>query len=305
MIVLLIGGFIIYNGNEYKQLTGKWQYSPFSGWQLANNAMYAYRYVDSANRLPVEKQYAKLDNMIRKYFDTTRNPFAHPEGLLKASTVYMWDPHSPLYRYRDGLFVHETTASELKKWASMGPFYSKYGLYIIRKYPAFYIQDFIWPNICKYYAPPVEFLDHYNSNEDSIKQPALLWFNIKNPKALIRVKTLEVKMLDYYPIMAGIANVVFLLNTICLVILGFFRQRTPNRDSIILIALFWLANAFFTILASSVALRFQAFPVILVTMSSFLLIDLMVKMARMQDEMKQNLIKPQENASQKVVANFS
>jgi len=105
--------------------------------------------------------------------------------------------------------------------------------------------------------------------------------------------------------MAGIANVVFLLNTICLIILGFFRQRTPNRDSVILIALFWLANAFFTILASSVALRFQAFPVILVVMSAFLLIDLMFKTARMQDEMKKDLIKVQENASQKTIANFS
>lgn len=286
LILLLVGGFVLYNGNKYEQLTGHWQYSPFGGWQLANNAMYAYKYVDSAQRKPVPPQFVTLDNMIRKYFDTATNPFTHPEILLKASTVYMWDPRSPLYKYRNTLFTKDSSASELKKWASMGPFYSQYGLYIISHYPGHYLQYFIWPNACKYYALPVEFLEQYNSGEDSVKPPAMQWFKYKNPKRIVRLKDLHVTVLNYYPILTGIVNVLFLFILLCLMSLGFFRNKTPLRNAILLITIFWLANAAFTILSSSAALRFQAFPAVLTTLVVLAAIDQMVKTAKLQEQQK-------------------
>ena len=289
MVILFIGAFILYNGNKYKELTGKWQYSPFSGWQLANNAMYAYRYVDSADRKPVAKKFELLDKMIRNYFDTSRNPFTHPENLLKASTVYMWTRTSTLYKYRDMQFRHDSTATELKKWSSMGPFYSEYGIYIISKYPLHFLEYFIWPNTCKYYAPPVEFLENYNSGEDSVKLGAIQWFGYKNSKMHVRVKNLKVNMLDYYPILTGTINVVYLLGLLCLISLGFFKHRTTLRNSILLVTIFWLGNAFFTIFSSSAALRFQAFPIILVTLFALLVIDLMYRTALKQEEDRKRL----------------
>jgi hypothetical protein len=252
--------------------------------------MYAYKYVDSAKRLPVTDKFVRLDNMIRKYFDTTTNPFTHPEILLKASTVYMWDPHSPLYKYRNSLYVHDSSASELKKWASMGPFYSQFGLYMIGKYPGYYLKYFIWPNACKYYAPPVEFLGIYNSGEDSVKPPAIQWFQYKNARRMVRLKNLHVSVLDYYPILTGTVNVVFSLTLLCLMSLGFFRLNASARNSVLLVTFFWLANAFFTILSSSAALRFQAFPIILVTLFALTTLDLMFKIAVIQDEKKKGLI---------------
>jgi hypothetical protein len=290
LAILLVGSFIIYNGNEYKKLTGSWQYSPFGGWQLANNAMYTYRYVDSAHRKHTNPKFAVLDKMVRNYFDSTHNPFRHPEEQLKASTVYMWDPRSMLYKYRNQLFAHDSSASELKKWASMGPFYSQYGLYIISQYPSYFLQYFIWPNTCKYYAPPVEFLDHYNSGEDSVKPPAVQWFGYKSAKRKVRTKGLEVKILNYYPILTGTINVIYLVTLFCIISLGFFRSKTPVRNSIILITLFWLGNAFFTIFSSSAALRFQAFPIILATLFAFILIDLMYKTALKQEEEQKRLL---------------
>jgi len=284
LIVLSVAGFVIYNGDKYKELTGKWQYTPFSGWQLANNAMYAYRYVDSSKRLPVAAKYIKLDNMIRHYFDTTTNPFTHPEILLRASTVYMWDPNSPLYKYRNTLFQRDSAVPELQKWASMGPYYSHYGMHIISKYPGYYFKYFVWPNACKYYAPPIEFLDHYNSGEDSVKPLAMQWFGYTTAKRLIRVKTLEVSMLNYYPILTGIVNAVYLVSILCLTMLGFFKKRTPVSDTLLVVTFLWVVNAIFTIFSSSAALRFQAFPIILVTLFAVTLIDLMIKNATSPDE---------------------
>ena len=184
----------------------------------------------------------------------------------------------------------------------MGPFYSEYGLYIIRKYPLYYLQYFIWPNTCKYYAPPVEFLDHYNSGEDSVKPPAKVWFKYTTLKAKVRTKDLNVSILNYYPILTGVINVVFLFSFLCLISVGFLKNKTPIRNSIILLTLFWLGNAAFTILSSSAALRFQATPIILVTLFSFTLIDLLYKTALQQEQERKQLIKPHDEISYKEFA---
>ena len=172
----------------------------------------------------------------------------------------------------------------------MGPYYSQYGLYIISKYPGYYLKYFVWPNTCKYYAPPVEFLNCYNSGEDSVKSLAKQWFKYKNSKRIVRVKDLHVSVLDYYPILTGIANVIFFFGLLCLMSLGFFKSKTHIRDSLLIVTIFWLANAFFTILSSSAALRFQAFPIILTTLFALTSLDLMIKTAALQDERKKNLL---------------
>src|SRR4029077_10678256 len=110
---------------------GYWQYAPFSGWQMANNAMYVYRYVDSADRKPVPLRFQPLDNTIRHFFDTHRDTVKYKYETLQASTVYMWDTRiSPLYKYRDSIFRKDSAAAELRKWASMGPLYKDYGTWI-------------------------------------------------------------------------------------------------------------------------------------------------------------------------------
>jgi hypothetical protein len=289
LALVFIGSFVLYTGNKFKELTGRWQYSPFSGWQLANNAMYFYRYVDSIDRKPVPKQFEVLDNMVRKYFDTAHNPFKNPEILQKASTAYMWSPRLTLYKYKNILFSRDSTSPELKKWSSMGPIFSEYGLYIISKYPLYFLEYFVWPNACKYYAPPVEFLDSYNFGESTVKQPAIEWFDYKSSKVFVRTKNLKVTILNHYPLLTGTINVIFILSLLCLLNLGFFRAKTNIRNSIILTSIIWLGNAFFTIFASSVALRFQAFPIILITIFSFIAIDLMFKTAIRQEADRNNL----------------
>ncbi len=66
----------------------------------------------------------------------------------------MWSPGLPLHAYRDKVLIgKDTAASELKKWAFMGPFFKEYGTYIMKQYPLKYAKHFMWPNFIKYYAP--------------------------------------------------------------------------------------------------------------------------------------------------------
>lgn len=271
--LLVCGLFVTYTSYQYKQLTGIWQYSPFSGWQFANNAMYAYRYVDSAERKPVAKKNAVLDKMIREYFDSTRNIKKYPHEAVKASTYYMWSPGMPLMKYREKSFKKDTAAGDLKTWASMGPFYKEYGQYMIKKYPWHFAKHFIWPNSLKYYAPPIEFLQVYNGGKDSVPQLARTWFGYKTGKLWTRTKDPEVTVLNYYPILSGIINVVMLFGLIFFSLLNGFNSNNYLRSAIILGGTIWLLNAGFTISASSAALRFQSFPILISTIFSALIID--------------------------------
>ena len=274
LAISLVGCFVLYTCYRYKQITGYWQYAPFSGWQLANNAMYTYRYVANENRKPVPKRLKSLNDMVNKYFDTTRNIEKYPVETLQASTVYMWDIRiSPLYKYREKIFKNDSTATELKKWASMGPLYKEYGIYTIKQYPLKYLKYFVWPNARKYYAPPVEFLAAYNSGKDSTAKIGQIWFKYNSTKLAVRTKNKSVKILDFYPILSGITNLAILFMLVCFKVLKAIDTTNVFRKGIVLGSSLWLINAVFTIFASSAALRFQAFPVALSFIFMLLLVD--------------------------------
>jgi hypothetical protein len=276
--LILCGLFVLYTSDKYEKLTGVRQYSPFSGWQLANNAMYAYRYVHREDRKPVPRKFEVLDNMIRAYFDSTRNVEKYPIEAMKASTFYMWSPNLPLVKYKDELFKRDSNASNLEKWASMGPFYKEYGLYVIRKYPFYYIRYFALPNASKYYAPPVEFLGLYNSGSDYVTPEAKEWFGYKSDKVKTRTKSNKVFMLDFLQILSGIINVLMVCTIVCYAMLKGWKYGDAFKKAVLLGSIVWLLNAVFTIGASSAALRFQSFPILLVTTFTVLLIDWMVQL---------------------------
>ncbi len=278
--VILCILFAGYTTIKYHEVTGRWQYAPFSGWQWANNSMYVYRYIDSADRKPVPERFRELDQMIRTYFDNTRDVKKNPQEALIASTAYMWSPGLPLFRYRNKLFNRtDSNANEFKRWASMGPLYGDYGRYIIRQYPWQFLRHFVWPNSHKYYAPPVEFLAQYNSGKKGVTEVAKNWFGYKDKQLLRRTQTPDVHILDFYPILTGTMNVVFLACLVCFIWLKGFKQPGAFRKGVLLISLIWLINAGFTILASSAALRFQSFPVLLIITFALLLVDWLIRSA--------------------------
>lgn len=295
--VLFCGLFVCYTSYKYQQLTGYWQFSPFSGWLMANNAMYAYRYVDSAHRKPVPQKFKALDNMIREFFDSTRDVKKFPSEAAMASTVYMWTPGMSLMQYRNGLFkkANDTTISEQKKWASMGPFYKAYGLYIIKQYPVHFARYFMLPNAVKYYAPPVEFLENYNSGRGTVNERTKTWFGYKSLQVKTRMHNGRAWILDFYPVLSGIINVLMLFGLLYYVILKGWRYTPVFSKTVMMGGGVWLLNALFTIGASSAALRFQSFPVLLTTTFTLLLIDWMVQLMK---SMKREAVEASKNSEQ-------
>jgi hypothetical protein len=193
----------------------------------------------------------------------------------------MWSKGMPLMAYRDSLFKKtKDSVNEFKKWASMGPFYKEYGLYIIRRYPLHFLAFFAGPNARKYYAPPIEFLESYNSGKNYVTKQAQTWFGYKSLIVKTRMKYLTTWVLDFYPILTGIINLVMLFGLIYYMLLKGWKHNLIFMKAIIMGASVWLLNAGFTILASSAALRFQSFPILLTTAFAMLLVDWMAQLMR-------------------------
>ena len=161
----------------------------------------------------------------------------------------------------------------------MGPLYGDYGIYIIKKYPMHYIRYFLLPNAGKYYAPPGEYLETYNSGKDSVAPIAQEWFGYKSQKVTTRMNDLKVSTLDFYPMLSGVMNMVFLCGLLCFLMLQGFRNNTLFRKGVTLTGVFWLFNAGFSIFSTAGALRFLAFPILLMCTFALLLINWMWEMA--------------------------
>ncbi|HVU95510.1 MAG TPA: NAD(P)/FAD-dependent oxidoreductase [Puia sp.] len=276
---LLIGSFVLFISSRYKEFVGIWEFTPFSGWQIANNAMYAYRYVDHDKLVIPPPHFRELDRMVRTYFDSTRDTKKHPESMLVASTVYMWDPSSPLQKYMDLQFKTDSIAKPLKRWATVAPLYAEYGKWLVRTYPLEYAAHYLLPNALKYYTPPVEFLETYNMGIDSVAGIAQMWFHWKSPKVKTLMKDFNVSTLNWFPIVIGVLNVLFLLSTLFYGILNGIKNDNRLGQILWLTIGLWIVNFGFSVYASPIALRFQLFPVLIYITVACLLLESIWKAA--------------------------
>jgi hypothetical protein len=271
--LLLIGWFVGLSMFQFKKLTGYWQFSPFSGWLIANNALYAYREVDSADRKPVPVKFRALDNKIRKFYDS------NPDLPVGESGAYMWIPSFPLLQYPDNLFkTKDSSRPNFKNWACLGPFYNSYGLYIIQKYPIHFLRRFVWHNFLNYLSPDVEFLGYYNTRHSTVPESAVKWFGYKNNQVKTRIKNGKALILAPYPSFVSIINLLMFLGFLSYLLLKGWQNNPLFSKGILLAGFVWIANAVFTIFTCFAALRFQSFPIFLNTTFSLLLIDWMAQL---------------------------
>jgi hypothetical protein len=98
-------------------------------------------------------------------------------------------------------------------------------------------------------------------------------------KVKTRMSNNKVWVLSFYPIFSGIINVVMLLTLLFYVTLKGWQNNEVVKKGIFLGAAVWLLNAGFTIYASSAALRFQSFPILLTAIFVALLMDWLWKVA--------------------------
>ncbi|RFM28411.1 hypothetical protein [Chitinophaga silvisoli] len=277
LATLLIGLFIQFNRQQYLELTGHKQFTPFSGWQIANNAMFAYRSVDNREVKEVPYKFRKLNKIIRDYYDSARNNIKkYPEQQLKISTIFMWTPRLPLKRY---LKVIDSTQdiNDFNAWARIAPFYEEFGWFIIKTYPLTFIKHFLLPNASNYYSPPIEYLEQYSTGVDHVEPIAKFWFGYKSEKIYTLFSDFKVNVLFFFPELMAALNTMFLLGVISFLILKGYTINRELGKVLIIVVCFWLLNFAFSIFAAPIALRFQLFSGFLTFVFSVLLIEFIIQ----------------------------
>ncbi len=130
-------------------------------------------------------------------------------------------------------------------------------LYIIKQYPLQYARYFLWPNINNYYTLPVEFLQYIIQVMTMFGLIAQKWFGYKGAAKLItRTKDFRVRILDFYPILSGIINVVMLCCLWCFIMLNGFRMNMLFGRGVLMAGVFWLlkCSVYYSLFGSSVTL---------------------------------------------------
>ena len=272
--------FIYYTANANKETTGIRQFSPFSGWQIANNALYIYGHDRVRRSQPPESvpaRFAELGASVHRYFDTAKKERTLLDRIYPGS-FYLWSKQSPLSAYLERQEQKDTVNAYYKSWASPSALYGEYGRWLIARHPLAYAQYYCWPNLLRYAFPPLEFMSQYNSGMDTVDRLAVAWFHYKNQRVQAYSPNLQAAILAPYPFLSMLIN-------LCWVGLLFLFMTTPKirrADRLFLRQLLmtgsaWFLHLVFSVMAAPVVLRYQVFSMILGGVGSLLLAERLLK----------------------------
>lgn len=131
-------------------------YSAFSGWTLANNALYALPYIHLDPSTISNKDIRDMHRFFTTYMDTT----SFKVDRETVGSGFLWEDKSPLNVIRlkliDSLHVDYNMS-----WYLCSPYFHYYGSYLIKHFPLAYWRAFIKPNSKSLYHPIIGEMEDY------------------------------------------------------------------------------------------------------------------------------------------------
>jgi hypothetical protein len=260
--LILIVCFVLFTRDEMLKLTGISQFSPFGGWQLANNALYAYGHAYQESAAELDGDLGQLDLVVRRYFDSARRV----ESLLEYNAnesgfYYSADGGSPLVAYMVWRYGPDTVFQDFRKWGPMGELCSRYGSEIIKSHPLAFLHYWAGPNAIRYMYPPAEIFAKYSPyflRQDDFGQLARKALGVRTltvGMGLIRFRT---RLLSFYPVFFMLLNIWFILACLGFWIVGGGKRADKSfLQTVYVIFFLWLCNFMFSVTASCIVLRYQ------------------------------------------------
>ena len=283
LTALLISGFVWHTAVKNGEIIGKNTFSPFSGWQLASNALIMYRNMPEAyatDNPPANLQ--PLHKLVVHHLDSLNHLKVRPDSAIH--WYYLWTDVSPLRKYMAAYWKKDTLAPEYKRWASMGLLYGEYGRYLISKHPSSFVKNYISAGTAWYTVPDVELLNTYNQGSDSLSPFIRNWFDIKTYKPTKYNK--KIPIVKEYTVVATVVNVLFLLGIAGILLLGLYYRLSKNQQLVFILSIiFWSINFLFSITTALTMLRYEIF----VNIFSLSLGAYFVEFIYMSDSIKNSL----------------
>lgn len=251
---ILISGFIWHTSNQYQKMLGKREFSAFSGWQIASNALIMYRNLKDYSSDTPPAHLAEIHEFVTRQLDSITHLKNRPDSIV--TFFYMWSELSPLRKYMSFRYQHDSTTSSFKRWASMGLEFRSYGQYLIKRHPWEYVKYYVWQGIKWFSVPTDEALGQYNNGRDSVSPEVKDWFNLNSRKVWSVSK--KIYTVSYFPAITAVLNVLTILSVIGFYIFRCHKSTSTNTAKIIMLfAGYWLINFIFSILAAPMMLRYQ------------------------------------------------
>jgi hypothetical protein len=275
-ILMLLLTFIGSTQHEYYKKTGTAQYSPFGGWQMAANALYAYAYARPVDPATVPEHFHNLHSLVNQHMDSLRKLANRPDEEI--GIYYLWDVQSPLITYGKNRWKDAPKTPQFTKWASMAPLYGDYGRWLIKEYPGLFLKHFAWPNLIRYYNPPAMFMGRYNLGNTKVDSIAVTWFNWKNNQLPIRLADRSIYLMKFISTGLAIINPLFIASMLLFLCFSGFKQcRKTSKYLLICMLLVWGGNCVFSVLSAPTELRYQIFPAVITLPFCFLFMSWVIR----------------------------
>lgn len=275
----LIVAYILHIENKFAETAGVRTFSPFGGWQLANNALYMYEHIAIGPMDTIPARFRELDSMVRRFMAVHAQD-KYTLERYNEDIYYMWNPQSPLSAYSVYYWRNTPGIVNYNRWISMGPVYSAYGGWLIRKYPGTFLHYFVFRNVLKYITPPLENLQLYNEGTDELDPRVRALFEYKGLRVRWFSKDFRITTLLLYPAFFALINVALIL---CLLLWFLFKgYKVASRSfrlTVLIIATFWLINFAFSTFSSPIVFRHQIFAMMLYFTFALMLVEVVWKLA--------------------------
>lgn len=290
-ITLLLLTIIGRTQYEYKVKTGTVQYSAFSGWQLAANALYAYAHspLDSNYVYPVATW--DLHAIVNRHMDSLRTLAKRPDEAI--GIYYMWDAKSPLRVNMSKYGDKVQKKSFFQQWSSFAPMYFTYGKSIITRHPVLYVQYFMWPNLKRFYEPPANSMKHYNFASAALDSIVIKWFDWKTNLLPTKNWEREITTMSVFPTIVASLNSLFLIFSFAFIAWVGFKSLDIVPKRLLTCTLFvWWTNLFFSILTAPIELRYELFSIIIMLPFAGIFLEKVIYSLQSVSPRSQNLAMP-------------
>jgi hypothetical protein len=287
---LLIIPFVIHTRNEAFKLTGTRQFSLFTGWQLANNALYIYDQIEvDSNKLPTPES-RELNRISIKFVNYYNSPEYRPFIESFVGNFFIKQSEAPLKAYYYHHYASAKTEREaVAYWGQAAAKFEPFGKYIIMHHPIAYARYFMWPNTFHYFLPPLSHIEIYNYGGNEIEPVAQKWFHYPKPEVHCISHKIQGFMIAYEALFL-LFNLYYLYQFIIYLrrnsFIASFRTIHPS---------YWLTTSFivlnfgFSIFATLNILRYQIVPMILLLSFGLLTSDYLEMTPKRRAKMKMSV----------------
>jgi hypothetical protein len=251
---LLFGAFIGYTSHLFKKQDGMRVFSPFSGWQLANNALMMYRHVPHRESDVAPPALQLFHQYIVTELDSLQFLNAFTDRQMVA--FFPWSAKSPLVTYARINSVQYPTVEDIRKWVAVSKLYHDYGSFLIKKHPGPFLRHYVVQGIDWFIHPKVEFTNVFPSGGELVPVRVMKWFGYDSTR--LNYSTSGIWSITYFSPYIAILNLLFVIS----LLVYFIRGYNPIKKDITCRAIqfagtFWVLNFLFIIFTAPAVLRYH------------------------------------------------